>query len=126
MKTITSTALACSMIAAMTGFGNAFAEMDQMDAIKKGEAHYLFFCAHCHGPEANGNGPYAKLLKISPANLTALNNPGGESVTERVLKAVDGRHKVGEGQTKDMPVFSDNLEVKTIYEISEYLKSIQK
>ena len=126
MKMIKSTVLACSMIAAMASFGNASADTTQMDVIKKGETHYLFFCAHCHGPDADGKGPYAKLLKISPVDLTALKNSGGESVTDRVLKAVDGRHKVGEGQKKDMPVFSDNLEVKTIYEISEYLKSIQK
>lgn len=126
MKIIKGMALLCSWVVGMTAFWNASADSDQMEAIKKGEAHYLFFCAHCHGPDADGKGPYAELLKISPDNLTALKNSSDDSVAERVLKAVNGRHKVGEGQKKDMPVFSDNLEVKTIYEISEYLKSIQK
>lgn len=126
MKTIKAAVLLCSWVAGMTVFVNASAETAQMDVVKKGETHYLFFCAHCHGVNADGKGPYADLLKISPVNLTTLKNSSDESVTERVLKAVDGRHKVGEGQKKDMPVFSDNLEVKTIYEISEYLKSIQK
>jgi mono/diheme cytochrome c family protein len=116
------------VLLAMAGwavFGNATADADQEQAVKKGEAHYLFFCAHCHGAQADGNGPYSRLLKIAPTDLRSLRQSGDESVTERVLKAVDGRHNVGEGEQKDMPVFSDNLEVKTVYEISEYLKTVQ-
>ena len=102
------------------------AESDKAQAIEKGEAHYLFFCAHCHGVDADGKGPYAKLLKIAPSDLTGLKQPGGESVAERVLKAIDGQHEVGEGGEQAMPIFSENLEVKTVYEITEYLKTIQK
>ena len=126
MQTKARAVLLVSAIAGFTGSGTALAEFDQADAVKRGEAHYLFFCAHCHGADGDGRGPYSKLLKITPVDLRALQQTGDESIAERVLKAVDGRHEVGEGQEQKMPIFSDNLEVKTVYEITEYLKTIQK
>ncbi len=127
MKMKTRGLLLVSAIAGMTGFGNLSADSNLADAIKRGEAHYLFFCGNCHGADADGNrGPNAELLKITPSDLTALRQTGDECIAERVLKAVSGVHKVNEGQSKDMPVFSGNLEGKTIYEITEYLKTIQK
>lgn len=127
MKLNTRAVLLVSAIAGMTGFGNVSAESDQADAVKRGEAHYLFFCGNCHGADADGNrGPNAKLLKITPSDLTALRQTGNECIAERVLKAVSGLHDVAEGQGKDMPIFSGNLEGKTVYEIVQYLKTIQK
>ncbi len=118
--------LLTSAIAGISTHTGSSAEPGMTDAVKRGEAHYLFFCAHCHGADADGNGPYAKLLKIEPSDLTTLQQTGEESVAERVLKAVDGRHEVGENQEQKMPIFSDNLEIKTVFEITEYLKTIQK
>lgn len=47
-------------------------------------------------------------------------------ITERVLMAVAGVHNAATGQEQKMPTFSGNLEGITIYEISQYIKSIQK
>ena len=119
--------LILSAITGLMGFTNVCAETDKAEAVKRGEAHYLFFCGNCHGADADGNrGPNAKLLKIAPSDLTALRQTGNACIAERVLKAVSGRHKVADGQDKYMPSFSENLESKTVYEISEYLKTIQK
>lgn len=126
MKMNTRAVVLISAIAGWSCFASVSAESNLADAVKRGEAHYLFFCANCHGADADGNGLYARLLKIAPSDLRALRQTGDESIAERVLKAVDGRHEVGEGQEQRMPVFSDNLEVKTVYEITEYLKTIQK
>jgi hypothetical protein len=49
----------------------------------------------------------------------------GETVTERVLKAVAGRHAVASGEHK-MPIFSDNLAISTVIEIGAYLDTVQK
>lgn len=104
-----------------------WADQPKAKAVEKGTAHYLVFCANCHGVDADGKGPLAALLKVVPADLTALEKTSaGESLSERVLKAVDGRHEVlGDGQRK-MPLFSENLEIRTVIEITEYLKSVQK
>lgn len=123
----TAVPLVVSAIAGMTGFGSVPADPAMADAVKRGEAHYLFFCGNCHGADADGNrGPNAKLLHITPSDLTALRQTGNDCIAERVLKAVSGLHDVAEGQGKDMPVFSGNLEGKTVYEIVQYLKTIQK
>ncbi len=112
-----------SLCALLAGMGVASAGEAQDDAVRRGEAHYLFFCANCHGANADGNGPYARLLKIAPTDLTVI---GAGDVADQVLKAVDGRHEVGAGQEPKMPIFSENLEVKTVYQITEYLKTLQK
>jgi mono/diheme cytochrome c family protein len=96
-------------------------------AIERGNAHYLLFCANCHGVDADGQGPLARVLKITPTDLRHLRAGGGdELVAERVLKAVDQRHEVPSPEGPRMPLFSDNLEVKTIIEIGEYLKTVQR
>ena len=114
------------VMAGMSFSGHVSAVSDQEGAIKKGEAHYQFLCANCHGDKADGTGIYAQLLKYSPTNLTNLGQSGNETIAERVLKAMSGRHQVGEGQKKNMPVFSDDIEINRVYEIIQYLKSIQK
>lgn len=94
-------------------------------AVQRGVEHYRIFCANCHGAEADGNGPTAKLLKIAPTNLTLLGRMhGGQLDPVRVLKALDGRHLVGGDQK--MPVFSDNLQINTALDIVEFLKTIQQ
>jgi mono/diheme cytochrome c family protein len=94
-------------------------------AAQRGAEHYRIFCANCHGAEADGNGPTAKLLKIAPTNLTVLARVhGGQLDPMRVLKAMDGRHLVGGDQK--MPVFSENLQINTALDIVEFLKTIQQ
>jgi mono/diheme cytochrome c family protein len=94
-------------------------------AAQRGVEHYRIFCANCHGAEADGNGPTAKLLKIAPTNLTLLARmQGGQLDAVRVLKALDGRHLVGGDQK--MPVFSENLQINTALDIVEFLKTIQQ
>ena len=126
MNKIKSMTLSGLFLAGMVIAGNVAAAADQDDVIKKGRAHYEFLCANCHGDKADGTGIYAELLKYSPTNLANLKNSGNETIAERVLKAMSGRHQVGEGQKKNMPVFSDDIEINRVYEIIQYLKSIQK
>ncbi len=122
-----SAILGLTVIAGLISFGSTAADEERDTAIKNGKAHYMFFCASCHGVKANGKGQTAEYLKISPVNLTTLKqNNANVSVTDRVLIAVDGRHKVDDGHDRKMPVFSENLTFKTVYEITEYLRSIQK
>jgi len=95
-------------------------------SVERGNAHYLSFCANCHGVNADGKGPLVDLLKVTPSDLTALRlTGGGVSVSERVMNAVDGRHQVAAGERK-MPIFSDNLAISTVIEIADYLETIQQ
>jgi mono/diheme cytochrome c family protein len=93
--------------------------------LERGQAHYLLFCANCHGVDGDGHGPLVGLLKVVPSNLRVLRRLGPPGVAERVLVAVDGGHQVAADGHK-MPVFSDHLEVRTVREIGVYLDSIQQ
>jgi len=123
---IAATLAASALTSALVGPARAEtkAEGDQA-RLERGQAHYLLFCANCHGVSGDGHGPMVELLKVTPSNLTVLRRLGGPSVAERVLTAVDGGHQVGSGEHK-MPVFSANLEVRTVREIALYLDSIQQ
>ncbi len=114
-------------VAGILGSATLLAEMDQA-AVEKGATHFRVFCVNCHGMKADGSGPLAKILKIQPTDLTKLkqNMPEGVTVQELVFRAVDGRHKVGEGGKRDMPVFTDNLEFNTVIEISKFVEAIQE
>ncbi len=97
------------------------------ESVARGVMIYVENCASCHGVKADGKGQTAEYLKISPVNLSTMQQTVSDiPVTDRVLIAVDGRHKVGKGKERKMPVFSENLTFKTVYEITEYLRSIQK
>lgn len=111
--------LAISFLAA--GAAQAASENPVTDGRQLFEVH----CMHCHGEKADGKGAVIDFLKIHPANLTTLSvdNPG--CVTERVLKAVLGRHQVG-GEEAKMPLLQNALTPEEIFFISEYIKSIQK
>ncbi len=106
--------------------GNVLAETAQDKAVKNGWEHYKMFCINCHGVNADGKGPLVDAMNIMPYDLTALKQTSDLCIAERVLKAVSGLHNTPPGQEHKMPVFSGNLESITIYELSQYLKSIQK
>lgn len=115
------------IVMGLVGCGNALADPAQDEAVKKGQEHFKIFCTNCHGVNADGKGPLVDSLKIMASDLTALKQTSGDiCITERVLRAVAGVHLVADGQEQKMPTFSGNLESITVYEISQYLKSIQK
>jgi len=114
------------LVFGLIGSANILAATSPEKSIKNGKEHFKMFCANCHGPSADGKGALVEAMKISPSDLTALNMTGEISVAERVLRAVSGQHDVPAGQKNDMPVFSGNLESITIYELVQFLKSIQK
>ena len=115
------------IVTGLLGYDLALADPAQDEAIRKGHEHFKIFCSNCHGVNADGNGRLVASLNITASDLTALKQTGGDvCVAERVLRAVSGMHHVPAGQEQKMPNFSADIESITTYEISQYLKSIQK
>lgn len=125
MKHTTKLVAMALVSAGLSGQAGADNTATDQATLERGQAHYLLFCANCHGVSADGQGPLVGLLKVVPSNLTVLRRLGPPSVTERIFTAVDGGHQVPAGEHK-MPIFSDNLEVRTVREIALYLNSIQQ
>lgn len=73
--------------------------------LDEGAAAFANHCAGCHGPDAQGNGPLAKLLTVPPADLTTLAaSNGGVFPIARVVMRIDGTSEVA-AHGDPMPAF---------------------
>lgn len=112
--------LAGGMLLACSAVGATGADAT---AAQKGEAVYQARCMYCHGAEADGKGHLVDFLKVQPANLSTICAGQSEGcVTDRVLKAVLGRHEAGD---RKMPLLKDYLSVDEVYYLSEFIKTKQ-
>ncbi|ETX14727.1 cytochrome C [Roseivivax halodurans JCM 10272] len=107
-----------------------------------GEDVYSVFCQSCHGAAGRGDGDFADLLSVQPADLTQLAaRNGGEFPQVEVMRQIDGRARV-EGHGVIMPVFGPlfDLEVaitkadsgqpivtsRSIADLAAFIESIQE
>jgi mono/diheme cytochrome c family protein len=107
-----------------------------------GANEYRNSCAVCHGEDARGDGPLAKVLTVKPADLTQLSKRNdGVFPIDKVSETIDGRQQVNAHGTREMPVWGSRYEaevgrqygpygseaaVKTrIHVLVRYLQSIQ-
>jgi len=124
--------VAVCALAAMSS--SAFAGSDD---VAQGRATYLEYCAVCHGPVGEGNGPLARSLNTPPTNLRLLSDLYGNPLQEdKVARVIDGRAEVKAHGPRDMPVWGERFaneghgrggrEVKErIRKLVAYLQSIQ-
>ncbi len=78
-----------------------------MSAADGGGELYRTYCASCHGIDATGDGPLARLLRHAPSDLTQLSKRnGGMFPAARVRRIVEGRDVESHGD-RDMPVWGD-------------------
>jgi mono/diheme cytochrome c family protein len=75
-----------------------------------GKAPFEQYCASCHGTAADGTGPVAAEMKISPADLRKLGQKYGTPLPKAKLREIiDGREMVRAHGTSDMPVWGEQL-----------------
>lgn len=74
-------------------------------------------CAQCHGENADGHGPAASSMAVPPTNFRA----------KDYMKSATriGAH-IAYGKGDAMPAFVDKLPEDTIWDIANYLRSLQK
>ena len=92
--------------------------------LKNGRAHYLRFCAHCHGDAGKGNGRVSYYLSPRPRDLsmglfklrsTRTNNlPLDQDLTRTIQNGIPGTA---------MPAWGSVLADTTIRELVEYIKT---
>jgi len=119
-----------------------------MGAIKAQDPHlglteYELSCMSCHGVDGQGDGPRAKSLKTTPADLTKIaKSNGGGFPAKKVTEIIDGRATVAAHGQREMPVWGDRYRVRIdaserasmierrahaqISALVEYLRMIQK
>lgn len=108
----------------------------------EGALLYHWYCASCHGMDADGKGPMAPVLLVPPTDLTQL-SAGAEGVFPlvRVAMRIDGRDPlVSHGSRMPVfgPLFQGNevalktaagqpvLMGRTVADLVLYLQEIQK
>jgi len=107
------------------------------DPIDQGRAHYMRYCASCHGPGGHGDGPVAEALKDTPTDITRLRSEEGVFDIDSLIVVIQGLKDVRAHGTREMPVWGNiwgeaNLretnprELETrINELVEYIRTIQ-
>ena len=106
-------------------------------AAAKGKVTFGRYCVSCHGPQAKGDGPLARDLRVTVPDLTTLaQRSGGKFPHDRVVQVIqDGATVRGHG-TADMPAWGDAFK-KTkgtgettvdaaIKDLSQYLRTLQQ
>lgn len=112
------------------------------ESYHRGIVEYEVACMPCHGIDGRGDGPLAKTLKVSPADLTQIKRSnGGEFPSKRIAEIIDGRAIVATHGKRDMPVWGNRYRVSIpgedpamverrvraqIDSLIGYLKSIQE
>jgi mono/diheme cytochrome c family protein len=112
------------------------------EIIAGGKLKYQQYCANCHGPAGKGDGEMAKLLVLTPTDLTQLRTRNqGEFPFWRIYRVIDGRETIrGHGDRK-MPLWGFVFQVEEeaedansqedlvrgrIWQLVYYLNSIQE
>ena len=71
-----------------------------------GKGSYVRYCAACHGDDGKGDGPYAPLLRLKPADLTQLaKKNNGTFPLGRVTRILDGSEEIPGHGTRQKPVW---------------------
>jgi mono/diheme cytochrome c family protein len=101
-----------------------------------GKEMFTAYCAACHGPNGQGDGPAAAALKKQPPDLTRLaSSNGGKFPEYQVLQTLSAREVQAHG-SQEMPVWGvvlksvsrrDNEIVRMrVQNLASYIKTLQK
>jgi mono/diheme cytochrome c family protein len=70
------------------------------------EQDFRFHCAACHGADAKGGGPVARILKIAPPDLTRIaERNGGVFPETMIFGTISGVNMPIAHGTREMPVW---------------------
>ena len=109
------------------------------DLADMGESRFQRYCASCHGFDARGMGPVARVLRTPPPDLRRIAaRRGGDFPRGEIARKIDGRFEIAPHGTREMPVwgqaFGANVPAPGLGEsvargeiavLVEYLLSIQ-
>jgi mono/diheme cytochrome c family protein len=129
-------AFAC-LLASCTAVG---AETLAEISVPSGQELFAEHCAQCHGEGGKGDGPMAAMLKVAPADLTAISaRAGGTFPAPRVADTIRYGGSIAAHGSRVMPiwgqVFNDEggrgkggnaYSRRAVIELLHYLETIQK
>jgi mono/diheme cytochrome c family protein len=85
------------------------------ESVQRGKALFSQHCQKCHGTYGRGNGPLAKKLTQTPANLQTITN----DITNTYLVV-----QINQGKG-DMPQWQDFLSQEQTYDLTNYIRTLK-
>ena len=87
---------------------DALTPISDEDVINTGHVVYQTHCAVCHGPRGQGDGPFASLLRVAPADLSRLAaRNGGEMPFWPVYETISGAELLPAHGSREMPIWGE-------------------
>lgn len=128
---------AVALVALSAGAVHAQPKVEQkpIKPVPASDARAMFesYCAVCHGKSGVGDGPAAKALTKTPADLTRISARNGGSFPEvRVKRYIEGADEIPAHGSRDMPMLGelfralsrDTAEIR-VQALADYIRRMQ-
>jgi mono/diheme cytochrome c family protein len=99
--------LAASGLSASGCGGVSESEVHRREMVAAGRASYRAYCAGCHGPNGEGNGPATEYLTVQPSDLTAISERHGSFPVEAIHERIDGHEAQTDTTGSAMPAWGN-------------------
>ena len=96
----------------------------------EGRKLYVSYCQLCHGTDGKGGGPLAKVMKISPADLTTTVRSRSDTILTRIITG-EGRQTItGRDRhnllSESMPEWKDVFTASQVKALIAYLRFLSR
>ncbi len=96
----------------------------------EGRKLYVSYCLLCHGVEGSGDGPLAKAMKISPANLTTTVRSRSDTILTKIITGQGKQTITGRDRhnllSETMPEWKDVFDESQIQALIAYLRFLSR
>jgi cbb3-type cytochrome c oxidase subunit III len=130
MKNIIHTMLLLTLAAVSAPEAAAEPFEDKLPAAFEGRRLYVSYCQLCHGTDGKGDGPLAKAMKISPANLNTTVRSRSDTILTKIITG-EGRQTItGRDRhnllSEAMPEWKDVFTESQVKALIAYLRFLSR
>jgi len=115
--------LSALFLIAMTATGTLFANPPPA---YEGRKLFVSYCLLCHGPQGKGDGPLAKAMEISPANLTTTVRSRSDTILKKIITGKGRQTITGRDRhnllSDAMPEWGDIFDAAQLDSLIAYLR----
>ena len=99
-------------------------------AAYEGRRLYVSYCQLCHGPDGKGDGPLAKTLKVSPADLTTTVRSRSDTILTKIITGQGRQTITGRDRhnllSEAMPEWKDVFSESQVKALIAYLRFLSR
>jgi cbb3-type cytochrome c oxidase subunit III len=126
MKNIFQSMLLLTLATVSAAEALADSEAVNLPAAFEGQRLYVSYCQLCHGTDGKGDGPLAKAMKISPANLNTTVRSRSDTILTKIITGKGKQTITGRDRhnilSEAMPEWSDVFSESQVKALIAYLR----